>query len=136
LIQRIRDFKHNTNLELTLKNFTEFHHIPIHQIYKKRSWKRLCANANVIQDFESKNEAEISRAIQKKWLSCRSASYFTFILNCIKNKFQLHFEQLSDSERSMCLMLHYDVWQDAGGFSDLSESIKAIGQNKVLVDEM
>lgn len=136
LIQRIRDFKHNTNLELTIKNFTEFYHIPIHQIYKKRSWKRLCVNAGVIDDFESQNELEISRAIQLKWFSCRSASYFTFILNCIENKFQLNYEQLSDEEKHMCLMLHYDVWQDAGGFIDISESIKAVGRNTVLVDEM
>lgn len=33
-------------------------------------------------------------------------------------------------------MLHYDVWQDAGRFSDISESIKAIGQNEVLVSEI
>lgn len=136
LIQRIRDFKHNTNLELTIKNFTEFYHIPINQLYKKRSWKRLCADAGVIQNFASKNESEISRAIQKKWLSSRSASYFTFILNCIENKFQLNYEQLSEEEKSMCLMLHYDIWQDAGGFSDISESIKAIGRNTVLVDEI
>jgi hypothetical protein len=33
-------------------------------------------------------------------------------------------------------MLHYDVWQNAGGFRTLQESIKAIGNNKVLVDEI
>jgi hypothetical protein len=29
----------------------------------------------------------------------------------------------------MCLMLHYDVWQNAGGFKSL-ESINQIGMNK------
>ena len=33
-------------------------------------------------------------------------------------------------------MLHYDVWQNAGGFGSLEESIKAIGKNKVLVNEI
>jgi hypothetical protein len=27
----------------------------------------------------------------------------------------------------MCLMLHYDVWQNAGGFKSLEESINQIG---------
>jgi superfamily II DNA or RNA helicase len=136
LIQRIRNFKFDTSQELTIKNFTEFYHIPIEQIYKKRNWKRLCADAGVIPDFESRNELEISRAIQLKWLSCRSASYFSFILKCANSNFQINYNSLSDDEKCMCLMLHYDVWQDAGRFSDISESIKAIGQNEVLVSEI
>src|SRR5690606_13908442 len=34
------------------------------------------------------------------------------------------------------LMLHYDVWQKAGGYSTLQESIRAIGKNPILVDEI
>ena len=33
-------------------------------------------------------------------------------------------------------MLHYDVWQNAGGFKSLQESINAIGKNKVLNEEI
>jgi hypothetical protein len=29
-------------------------------------------------------------------------------------------------------MLHYDVWQNAGGFKSLEESINQIGMNKVI----
>ncbi len=36
----------------------------------------------------------------------------------------------------MCLMLHYDVWQEAGGFDSIKESIIAIGKNKVLTSEI
>jgi hypothetical protein len=36
----------------------------------------------------------------------------------------------------MFLMLHYDVWQRAGGFDSLEESIIQIGKNKTLVDEI
>ncbi|TAJ09205.1 DUF3427 domain-containing protein [Marinilabiliaceae bacterium JC017] len=136
LIQRIRNFKHQTHLDLTIKNFTEFYHIPIQYIYKKRSWKRLCVDAGVIQDFDAINELEISRAIQLKWLSCRSASYFSFILNCIQADFDINYEDLPEEEKYMCLMLHYDVWQKTGDYRDIAESIKAIGCNKVLVDEM
>ena len=33
-------------------------------------------------------------------------------------------------------MLHYDIWQNAGGFSSLEESIRSIGNNKILADEI
>ncbi len=36
----------------------------------------------------------------------------------------------------MLLMLHYDVWQNAGGFDSLEKSIIQIGKNKTLVNEI
>jgi hypothetical protein len=36
----------------------------------------------------------------------------------------------------MLLMLHYDVWQKAGGFDSLEESINQIGKNKILIEEI
>lgn len=36
----------------------------------------------------------------------------------------------------MCLMLHYDVWQNAGGFISLEESIRTIGKNRILTEEI
>jgi hypothetical protein len=33
-------------------------------------------------------------------------------------------------------MLHYDVWQNAGGFDSLEKSIIQIGKNKILVNEV
>ncbi len=39
-------------------------------------------------------------------------------------------------KKAMSLMLHYDIWQKAGGFENLEESIKAIGRNDILTDEI
>ena len=33
-------------------------------------------------------------------------------------------------------MLHYDVWQTASSFKSLEESIRAIGKNKILNEEI
>lgn len=33
-------------------------------------------------------------------------------------------------------MLHYDIWLNANGFNSLEESIRAIGNNKIMVDEI
>src|SRR5690606_13597639 len=82
------------------------------------------------------NEKEIVSAIRKKWLSTKSVSYFNFLLYLAKQNFQTDTSSLSEEEKSMLVMLHYDVWQNAGGFSSLEESIKAIGKNKMLVEEI
>lgn len=136
LLNKIRNYKHQTTLPLSLKNFSLFYHIPLQLIYKKGSWKRLCVLAEQIKDFPTINEKEIYRAISKKWLSCNSNSYFQFILSLAKKDFKISFNKLSEEEKLMCLMLHYDVWHKAGGFKSLEESIRAIGKNKVLTLEI
>jgi superfamily II DNA or RNA helicase len=136
LLTKIRNFKFQTQLPLTLKNFSEFYHIPIQFIYKKGGWKRLCAIASEIDDFASINETEIVRAIRKKWLSCSSNSYFQFILALAKNNFVVNIDKCNEEEKAMSLMLHYDIWQEAGGFINLEESINAIGRNRILTDEI
>ena len=136
LLNKIRNYKYQTTLPLSLKNFSSFYHIPLQLIYKKGNWKRLCVLAEQTKDYSTTNENEIYRAISKKWLSCNSNSYFQFILSLAKNDFNIRFSKLNDEEKSMCLMLHYDVWQNAGGFKSLEESIIAIGKNKTLNEEI
>lgn len=136
LITKIRNFQHQTSLPLTLNNFIELNHISIETIYKKDSWSRLCQRAGVIEDFENINEKQIYSAISNKWLSTNSTSYFNFILRIAKQGFEINFNDFDENEKAMLLMLHYDVWQSAGGFDSLEKSIKAINNNKVLVKEI
>ncbi|WP_179009296.1 DUF3427 domain-containing protein [Winogradskyella forsetii] len=136
LIQRIQQFEHDTNLPLTIGNFSKFYNIPLQSIYKRESWKRLCQLAGKINDFDSINEKAIVSAISNKWLSTNSLSYFTFILKIAKQNFNVIISELNQNEKTMLLMLHYDVWQKKGGFESLQKSIKQIGINSVLVEEI
>ena len=136
LIQKIKQFEHATTLPLSLKNFTELYHIPLQFIYRRGGWMRLCQLAGKIADFATENEKQILSAISNKWLSTNSVSYFAFILKLAKQGFDIDVEDYCDAEKQMLLMLHYDVWQTAAGFDALQESIKAIGANQVMVNEI
>lgn len=136
LINKIANFKHQTTLPLTLKNFTEFYHIPLQTIYKKGAWSRLRFLANQINDFSTVNENEVKRAIAKKWLCCNSYSYLSFILKLAKQDFQINIKTFNESEKLMLAMLHYDFWQTNGGSENLQVSIQKIGNNPVLVKEI
>lgn len=136
LITKIINFQHQTTLPLTLNNFIELNHISIETIYKKGTWSRLCQLAGVIDDFETTNEKQILSAISKKWLSTSSTSYFNFILSIAKQEFNFNQNNLDENEKTMLLMLHYDVWQNHGLFQSLEESIRSIGKNKILVNEI
>lgn len=136
LITKIRNFQFQTTLPLTLQNFIDLNHIPLEAIYKKDNWSRLCQKAGIIEDFDNLNEKQIYSAINKKWLSTNSTSYFNFILKIAKKDFKIELKNYSENELKMLLMLHYDVWQSAAGFKSLEESINQIGKNKVLVKEL
>ncbi|UOK41493.1 MULTISPECIES: DUF3427 domain-containing protein [Flavobacterium] len=136
LLNKIRNYQHQTTLPLTLNNFIEFNHIPIETIYKKDSWSRLRQRAGVIENFEDINEKQIYSAIRNKWLSTNSTSYFNFILDIANQGFNININEFNENEKMMLLMLHYDVWQNAGGFDSLEKSINEIGKNKVLVKEI
>lgn len=136
LINKIQNYRHQTMLPFNLENFSKFYHIPLQLIYKRESWKRLCAMAGKIEEFDKTNEKEIRRAISKKWMVCSSISYFKFIQQLARKGFNVKLSQLSEEEQKMCLMLHYDVWQDAGVFDTLETSVKSIGQNLILNQEI
>jgi hypothetical protein len=133
----IRNFQHQTTLPLTLTNFIELNHISIEMIYsKKETWSRLCQKAGVIENFDINNEKQIYSAIRNKWLSTSSISYFNFILKIAKLNFNINIGDFDENEKAMLLMLHYDIWQNAGGYESLEESIRSIGKNKILVNEI
>jgi hypothetical protein len=139
LIQKVQSFQNQTTLPLNLRNFIEFYDLPLQIIYKKNrnfGWKRLCQMAGVIDDIQTENENQILSVIKNKWLSTVSSSYFSFILRLAQKDFKIKIDELSEVERSMALMLHYDVWQSAGGFKSLEDSINQIGKNKFLFDEI
>jgi superfamily II DNA or RNA helicase len=137
LLQKIKAFKHHSTLPLTLNNFLEFHHLDIRQVYKKGSWKRLCADAEVIPDFKEPQEKEFTACMQRKLINCNSLSYFRFIQDLINN--DLNLRLLSKKQETMLLMFHYDVWQESGAklnFTDLSKSIEILSKNKIMLQEL
>ncbi|AWH75083.1 DUF3427 domain-containing protein [Dokdonia sp. Dokd-P16] len=136
LIEKIKTFNNKTDLKLTLANFIDFTNIPLQTIYKKGCWSRLCQIAGKIPNFPQTNEKEIISTIGKKWLSCKSSSYFNFLLSLTKKNFDIKLEEYSESEQKMLLMLHYDFWQKEAGFKNLEESVREIGANKILVKEL
>jgi superfamily II DNA or RNA helicase len=136
ILQKITNYRHQTNLPFSLPNFLHHYQIPIQAIYNRASWKRLCFEAGLYEGFDDTNEVAITRAIKNKWLSTSCLSYFSFIKRMTEQHFKYNESEINEEERMMLLMLHYDVWQNEGGFSSLKESITSIGKNPTMVEEM
>ncbi len=136
LIKKIQNYEHQTTLPLTLENFISVYNIPIQSIYKSYTWSNLKALAGKLPNYNKVNDKRIFSAIKNKLLSTNSYSYFSFILKLARSDFRINLSTLSDEEKTMCLMLHYDVWGEAKINSTLKNSILEIGKNKDLQKEL
>jgi superfamily II DNA or RNA helicase len=135
LINKIINFRHQSTYELNLQNFLNFQQIDPQLIYKKDSWKRLCAEAGIINDFEEPNESQITSGI-KRLLQCNSHSYLNFIKNLIDNDFK---NINNEEDDLMLLMVHYDFWQSDGpktGMNSVNESIIRLKENPIMLQEL
>jgi superfamily II DNA or RNA helicase len=137
LLARIRSFKLNSTLQLTLQNFISFSNLDIYRIYKKGSWKRLCADAGVIDNFNEAQEGKLYGFIYRRLLQSNSLSYLRFVKRLVGSHFKLN--NISLEEQTLALMLYYDIWQEAGikqGFVSLEESFATLRRNPIMLAEL
>lgn len=138
IIQRIRNYRNESNLPLTLTNFLKITHIPLRKIYSWEgvSWTSLCMEANVIEQQDIPFTKEFVRAVRKKWLSTDAYSYFDFILQLSKKHFRLKEADLSETEKLMAIMFYYDIWQNAGIFPSLEQMFNTLSKSPLLIAEL
>ena len=108
LINKIKSFKLDTNLELTLENFLEYHNLSLVDFYgkaKDRSFSRMCVLADEREDFNDNNEEEITKKLSNL-LFINSRRLIEFIINLIKNNDDINNVEFSKEESLMLNMMY------------------------------
>ncbi len=135
LVSKISTFEEDSELELNLKNFTEYYHLDVRNIYKKSSFSRLCVYAGVIEDFCEEDENIITKALTRI-CAINSRRWINLLLNALPNidNFSANTEQIK-----MLNMFIYTVFQkfsDNCKFASIQKSILKLKQNFVLFNEI
>ena len=65
LVSRVASFTEDSGLKLTLKNFLDYYHLDPRAIYKFSSFSRICARADVLEDFSEPLEDVLTKAFAK-----------------------------------------------------------------------
>lgn len=112
LITRVASFEEDTGLELTLANFLDYYHIDARAMYKYSSFSRLCARADVIDDFEESTEGAMTKAFAR-FAAVDSRRWIKFLIKTLKNLDNVDFNSLSDIEKRMLQMFYITVWGKA-----------------------
>ncbi|MBQ7976764.1 MAG: DUF3427 domain-containing protein [Clostridia bacterium] len=112
LVTRVASFEEDTGLELSLATFLDYYHLDARAMYKYSSFSRLCARADVIDDFEESTEEAMTKAFAR-FAAVDSRRWIKFLIKTLKNLDNIDFNNLSDIEKRMLQMFYITVWGKA-----------------------
>ena len=135
IISTIQHFSKDYSEPLSLSSFLRLTHVPIEKLYNGTTWNELLYLAGVEKSMSGMN-IELSRAVNKKWLSTDSHSYFSFIHRLASCKFRIRESMLTDKEKKMALMLYYDLYDAAGVYGSLQDMFDRLSDDRMFVDEV
>ncbi|MBO6223405.1 MAG: DUF3427 domain-containing protein [Bacteroidales bacterium] len=131
----VQNFTNNHSVPLTLSSFVRIYQVPLEKIYRGRTWNQVLIDAGVAH-VNSLYNAELSRAVFRKWLATDSYSYFSFIKRLAESSFRVIVENMTPIEKKLLLMLYYDLFESAGRFKSLQEMVDALSKDSIFCNEM
>ena len=130
LVARVASFEEDSGMELTLKNFLDYYHLDPRAIYKFTSFSRLCARADVIENFEEPLEDVLTKAFARLAV-IDSRRWISFLLDILPRLDDVDFTALSPVENRMLQMFYITVW---GKTADSWDNDSVLGNLYALAD--
>ena len=135
LIGKIKYFENDTGEKLNLKNFLRYNNISLDEFYNgKRTFSRLCTEAEIIQDFQYENEEVLNKRIVNL-LSMDSPKLIDFSRKYINNSDM----NLNKEDLILRNMLYYTFYvknPEREGISSIKEGIEKIISNRLIKEEI
>lgn len=138
LVARIATFEEDTGLKLTLESFLDHYRIDPRSIYKFDSFSRLCARADMIDNFEEPIEEVLSKALGR-FASVDSRRWIAFMLRVLNDIVNVDFVKFSDLEKRMLQMFYITVWGKAiedWSSDEVLENFHALSDSPVMLSEL
>ena len=138
LIAKIAAFEEDTGLALTLANFLHYHHLDPRSIYKFDSFSRLCARADVIDNFDEPAEETLKKAFVRL-VSIDSRRWIQFLLTVLPKLSSLDVSKLSDIEQRMMQMFYVSVFLktvEDWNVPEVADNLKMLSDSTVMLHEL
>lgn len=138
LVSRVASFEEDSGMKLTLANFLNYYHLDIRSIYKYSTFSRICARADVIDDFDEPLEERMSKAFARLAV-IDSRRWISFLLDILPRLDDVDFAVLSDIEKRMMQMFYITVWGKAAedwDSDEVLENLYALSDSTVLLGEL
>lgn len=138
LVSRIATFEEDTGLKLSLESFLDYYHIDVRSLYKFDTFSRLCARADMIDDFNEPLEETMKKAFIRL-ATIDSRRLIRFLLDILPRLDDVDFNALNDSKKRMMQMLYVSIWLktvDDWNSDEVLDNLYALSDCPVLLGEM
>ena len=138
LVSRVATFAEDSGMELTLANFLDYYHLDPRAIYKFSSFSRICARADVIEDFEEPLEETMTKAFARLAV-IDSRRWISFLLDILPRLDDVDFATLSDVEKRMLQMFYITIWGKAvedWNSDEVLDNLYALSDSTTLLGEL
>ena len=138
LVSRVASFTEDSGLELTLANFLEYYHLDPRTIYKFSTFSRLCARADVMDDFQEPLEEALTKAMGRLAV-IDSRRWIQFLLELLPRLDNVNFATLGELEQRMLQMFYVTVWGKAAEdwtSDEVLDHLYALSDSPVLLGEL
>ena len=138
LVSRAASFAEDSGLELNLANFLDYYHLDPRAIYKFSSFSRICARANVIEDFSEPLEEVLTKALGRLAV-VDSRRWIRFLLDLLPRLDDVDFPALGELEQRMLRMFYVTVWGKAAEnwtSDEVLDNLYALSDSPVLLGEL
>lgn len=138
LVSRVASFAEDSGLELTLANFLDYYHLDSRSIYKFSSFSRICARADVIENFAEPLEDTLTKAFAR-FAVIDSRRWISFLLDVLPRLDNIDFAALTDMEKRMMQMFYITVWGKVAedwNNDEVQDNLYALSNSTVLLGEL
>lgn len=138
LVSRIATFEEDTGKPLTLKDFIDYYHLDIREIYRRDNFSRLCVLASLKANFEESLEEIMTKAFPRI-CDIDSRRWIKFLLELLPKVEEVQIAKLSEAEKRMLQMFQFTIWQksiEECGFKTLKDGLIEIKNNPTTFTEL
>ena len=138
LVMRIASFEEDTGKKLTLANFLDYYHIDPRNMYRFASFSRLCARADMIDDFAEPLEETMTKSFAR-FAVIDSRRWINFLLDILPRLDDVDFAALPEVQKRMLQMLYVTIWGKAAEDWDSDEvldNLYTLADSPVLLHEL
>ena len=138
LVSCASSFAEESGLELTLVNFLDYYHLDPRAIYKFSSFFRICARADVTEDFAEPLEDMMTKAFARLAV-IDSRRWILFLLDVLPRLDDIDFAAMTNVEKRMMQMFYITVWGKAAedwSSEEVLDNLYALSGSPVLLREL
>ena len=138
LVSRVATFAEDSGMELTLANFLDYYHLDPRAIYKFSSFSRICARADVIEDFNEPLEETMTKAFARLAV-IDSRRWISFLLDILPRLDDVDFAAMGDVEKRMMQMFYITIWGKAvedWSSEEVLDNLYTLSDSTILLGEL